>query len=132
MKNIKVIVLIIAVLFIAGCTTYPVEPYVNPFSCVQVQRPKTDEYIKSHPTPYCILSPQYPLEAYEKSIDGYVMVEFDVNKKGQTYNLRVLESEPKGVFDEASLLAVKRSFYLPSDRIFKGVKRKLSFTMEKP
>lgn len=46
---------------------------------------------------------EYPLEAKSEHLEGWVQVEYDVNPDGSTSNLRVVDSEPSNVFDNAAL-----------------------------
>ena len=50
---------------------------------------------------------EYPPEARDKKIEGYVKVAYDVNADGTVSNARIVESDPPGVFDEAALKAVR-------------------------
>lgn len=50
--------------------------------------------------------PVYPGHAKEAGVEGYVTVVYDISNEGQVINLVVVESEPKGVFDESAIAAV--------------------------
>jgi len=52
--------------------------------------------------------PQYPMEAAAQKIEGYVTLSFRVSKEGTVQNLKVTESNPPRVFDEAALAAVSK------------------------
>lgn len=52
--------------------------------------------------------PQYPVEAAEQKIEGYVTLTFRVSKDGTVQNLKVTESSPPQIFDEAALAAVSK------------------------
>ena len=49
--------------------------------------------------------PKYPANA--KGVEGWVRVEFYVTPEGRTERVRVLSSEPAGVFDEAAISAME-------------------------
>jgi protein TonB len=49
----------------------------------------------------------YPVEAKDKKVEGYVRVAYDVSVDGSVTNVRVIESDPPGVFDEAAVAAVR-------------------------
>lgn len=51
--------------------------------------------------------PEYPSDARRKGIEGYAIVEFGLTPDGHTRDLRVTESSPQGVFDDAALDAVR-------------------------
>ncbi len=52
-------------------------------------------------------APQYPADAERRGIEGYAIVEFALTPDGHTRDLRVTDSSPRGVFDDASLDAVR-------------------------
>jgi len=57
--------------------------------------------------------PAYPRNALAKGIEGYVIVEYTVTAIGTTRDIRVIESDPQGVFEEASIAAASRFKYQP-------------------
>lgn len=76
--------------------------------------------------------PVYPPQAAENNLEGWCIVEFDVSKIGRTENQRIFECEPEGIFEEASINAVKQFLYMPPIRNWepvseRGVKNKISF-----
>ena len=50
--------------------------------------------------------PSYPEAARTQKIEGFVVVRYDVTVDGVVHNLRVAESVPPGIFDEAALATV--------------------------
>tara|TARA_R110002049_G_scaffold12576_2_gene56131 strand:+ start:392 stop:784 length:393 start_codon:yes stop_codon:yes gene_type:complete len=56
----------------------------------------------------------YPAKAAEDHVSGYVVVEFTVDTGGRTENVRVVEAQPEGVFEESALRAAKRFRYFPT------------------
>ena len=78
--------------------------------------------------------PEYPTRALEKGTQGWVDIEFTVNKDGSTSNGAVKAAEPAGVFDRAALNAVARWRYEP--RVVNGavveqrVSARLRFQLE--
>jgi TonB family protein len=58
-------------------------------------------------------NPEYPPQAGRRGIEGWVQVEFTVNEAGGVEDLRVVDSEPPQVFDEAALEATRRWKYRP-------------------
>ncbi|MGH8202582.1 MAG: energy transducer TonB [Steroidobacteraceae bacterium] len=58
--------------------------------------------------------PEYPERALSNRIDGSVTVQYVVDKKGYTKDVRVIESLPKGVFDSAATEAIRRWRYRPA------------------
>ncbi len=59
--------------------------------------------------------PHYPARALQRGIEGWVLLEFSINTLGQPLAPRVIESEPKGIFEAAAITAVKRWKYRPSN-----------------
>ena len=56
-------------------------------------------------TPLTLLSgkgPSYPEDLRDSGVEGYVVLSYDVNALGEVINVRVVESEPLGVFDSAA------------------------------
>jgi TonB family protein len=49
--------------------------------------------------------PKYPASA--KGVEGWVRVEFFVTPEGRTERVRVLSSEPAGLFDAAAIAAME-------------------------
>ena len=56
----------------------------------------------------------YPKDAYEQKINGWVKVQFDINRYGWTENIKVLSSEPSGVFEVFAEKKVYESIYSPT------------------
>jgi TonB family protein len=55
--------------------------------------------------PVDIVQPRYPREAVKNNIEGSVTIEFDLSKSGAVLSPRVVEAEPKGVFEDVALKA---------------------------
>ena len=74
-------------------------------------------------------------EAIRKGIEGWVLLEFDVNKKGQAINIKMIDHEPKGkIFKENSIKALKRWKFDPAvvdgeKVITKSVKHVFTFSL---
>jgi periplasmic protein TonB len=73
----------------------------------------------------------YPEGAKEKNINGHVTVNILVNKKGEVDQVKLLDSQPEGLFDRVTLESVKNWSFTPAE--YKGqmvsvwVKQKLKF-----
>jgi TonB family protein len=57
--------------------------------------------------------PQYPTEAAEQQLEGFVVLSFQVASDGSVQNLKVVESVPPNVFDKAARRAVSRWTFRP-------------------
>lgn len=85
--------------------------------------------------PIVKVQPNYPRRAITRGIEGYVIVEFTVTKSGTTRDIRVVEAEPSGIFDKASIRAASRFKYKP--RVIdgqaievRGVRNKITFELD--
>ena len=58
----------------------------------------------------------YPEFATVQQLDGFVTVAYDVTVSGNVDNVRVINSEPVGVFDNAAIEAVRDWQFLPMQR----------------
>lgn len=57
--------------------------------------------------------PKYPQYAEDNKINGYLKFKFYLSASGATERIEIIESSPKGVFDEEGLKALKKWKYLP-------------------
>ena len=57
--------------------------------------------------------PTYPVLQRETGIEGYVVIEFDLNEEGRVENATVIDDKPEGVFRDAALTSVNSSRYKP-------------------
>lgn len=57
------------------------------------------------------LNVDYPKEALDRKLSGYVIVEFMLNPKGTATDLIVVESNPAKIFDDAAIAAVSHGRY---------------------
>ena len=94
------------------------------------------EQTKVH-TPILRVEPVYPKTAANQGVEGYVIAEFDILASGKVSNVKVVEAEPSGVFDGASVTAVQQWLYFPKqvqDKSVetKGVRTKLSYKLGEP
>ncbi|MCP4044760.1 MAG: TonB family protein [Gammaproteobacteria bacterium] len=55
--------------------------------------------------------PNVPELAWKNKIDGWVLVAFNVKADGRTKNIRVLDANPRGVFEEKVIAAVEDWMY---------------------
>lgn len=61
----------------------------------------------AEPTPLQMRQPLYPRQALEAGIEGTVMIEFGLRRNGTVRDMRVVHSEPEGVFDQAAMAALR-------------------------
>ncbi|GAA5317794.1 MAG: hypothetical protein AseanaTS_30010 [Candidatus Pelagadaptatus aseana] len=56
--------------------------------------------------PYTTRKPVVPELAWKNKVNGWVLVVFNVDTRGATKNIRILDANPRGIFEEAVLEAV--------------------------
>lgn len=66
----------------------------------------TGDSVDVLPTPRTRKSPEYPAKARERGIEGHVVLKIKVNERGEVEQVRVVESEPMGVFDMVAVNAI--------------------------
>ena len=57
--------------------------------------------------------PDYPSRALQQRVTGSVTVEFTVDTRGETRDIRVVESTPPQIFDQAAVGAIRHWRYAP-------------------
>ena len=80
-------------------------------------------------------APIYPNRALQRGIEGFVDLAFDITAAGRTSNIRVIQSEPEGVFEKSAVAALKKWKYkVPStggeDRGQRDMMTRISFAIE--
>ena len=85
--------------------------------------------------PIVKVQPIYPRRALSRGIEGFVIVQFTVTKQGTTKDIKVVQSQPAGVFDRAAMQAAAKFKYKP--RVVDGqpievpgVENKITFKIE--
>lgn len=61
------------------------------------------------------VDPVYPEHAYNNGIEGWVWLEFDIQKNGTVGDITLVDSYPDNTFDKAMINAVKRWKYTSSN-----------------
>jgi protein TonB len=85
--------------------------------------------------PLVRIEPDYPMQARQRGIEGWVVVEFTISTAGTVKDAEVVASEPGTVFDRSAIQAVRKWKYNPKIVDGKpverpGVKIRLDFEME--
>jgi TonB family protein len=77
----------------------------------------------------------YPSDALRRGMEGWVDVSFVVTPEGKVATIKVLDSNPKGVFDAAAMKALTRVRYQPTMQggkaIAVGTKLRIAFRLQK-
>jgi len=65
--------------------------------------------------------PVYPERHLSRGTQGFTVVGFSVDENGHVFNAQIIESQPPGVFDRASLKAISKFKYKPRVRAGKAI-----------
>lgn len=85
--------------------------------------------------PVLKIAPRYPERARHRGVEGFVDLMFDIGPTGKTENIRILSAEPQGLFERASVLALKKWKYKPAYDgeiavVQKNQTTRISFTLD--
>lgn len=85
--------------------------------------------------PLVRINPIYPRRAAERRVEGWVIVEFTINAQGGVKDARVINAEPRNVFERAALRAIGKWKYRPKIEAGQpvetvGVQVKLKFDLD--
>lgn len=82
------------------------------------------------PEPISRAAPRYPVLAERRKIEGSVELEFTIQTDGSVGNVRVLRSQPEGIFDRDAIAAMQRWRYPPVPAAIKA-RRSFDFKLGK-
>jgi len=74
--------------------------------------------------PLVRIPPEYPRRAMSRGIEGWVMFEFTITPAGTVSDVKVIDSEPKGLFEDAATKAILRWKYNPKVEEGRAVERR--------
>jgi len=63
--------------------------------------------------PLVRINPEYPRRAQERGVEGWVQLEFSITASGTVSDVKVIDAEPKGLFEDAATKAMLRWKYNP-------------------
>jgi protein TonB len=63
--------------------------------------------------PLVRINPDYPQRALSRGLEGWVQVQFTISETGAVIDPIVVDSSPKGIFDDAAIKAISRWRYNP-------------------
>jgi protein TonB len=75
----------------------------------------TEETVDKKPVPRRQVAPEFPPSARQRGVQGYVKLNLFINAEGLVEKVRVLEAEPRGVFDEAAVTAAQQWEFEPAE-----------------
>lgn len=64
-------------------------------------------------TPLAKVPPIYPIRASRRGIEGWVKIQFVVNKSGGVENLKVIEAQPENIFNKSVINCLARWKFKP-------------------
>ncbi len=79
--------------------------------------------------PHGTVQPAYPKTAAERKIEGWVKVEFTIDKGGHVKDVVVLDSDPKGVFEQTTVNALYTWKYMPIEFPIRA-RQRIDFKLE--
>ena len=112
--------------------------FVDMMKTKKVEQKKVDESkIKQKQgefVPLVLINPEYPKKAVKNKICGHVIAKFTITKKGTVEKIKIIESQPKRIFDKVAKNALKQYRYEPREingkKVdAKGVKTKMTFKL---
>lgn len=62
------------------------------------------------------VTPRYPPNAQSRGVQGWVQVEIAVNSAGTVSNAKIVDANPKYIFDQSALEAIKRWRFKPAQK----------------
>lgn len=86
--------------------------------------------------PLVRINPEYPARAQQRGIEGWVQVSFTITPAGTVADQKVVDADPKGLFERAALDAIGRWKYNPKVVDGRAMERRgvmvvLTFKLEK-
>ncbi len=83
--------------------------------------------------PLSTARPQIPESAYRKGIEGWVEVVYTVTGEGRVVDIKILDAEPKGVFEAAAVESIAEwlypRHYVNGKPVARQVKQKVEFKL---
>jgi len=107
-----------------GEATADIVPLVDTAAEVQEATTLSSGASSSDSVPLVRIDPDYPPRARQRGIEGWVEVEFTITPLGTVEDPKILRANPPGVFEQATLRAVRRWRYNPRIEGGKAVSRK--------
>lgn len=85
--------------------------------------------------PIVKVAPIYPSRAQSRGIEGWVLLSFTVTEAGSVIEPRVIDADPRGMFDRAAMKAVERFKYKPrvvngQPQVVRGVEHLITFQLD--
>lgn len=100
----KLLMLFISVMAVAA-NSHASGPAASPVIEVSAQE-TCKEYITAEPR---LSANDWPRQALGRDVSAYVVVTYDLDGSGKAQNLRVVDSNPAGLFDKTTVSILKRT-----------------------
>lgn len=84
---------------------------------------------ESEVRPLTRIEPLYPPQAAEEGIEGSVVLSFDINTQGKVENVKVIQAQPKGIFDRNSKIALRQWVYSKPPETMKDMHVQLDYAL---
>ncbi|ELR03694.1 hypothetical protein GMDG_08932, partial [Pseudogymnoascus destructans 20631-21] len=81
------------------------------------------------PNPVYRASPAYPAGARSQKLEGYVVVSYSVSASGAVSNVSVVSASPPGIFNAATVAAVRQWRFKPSPQGAQGRRTTVRFKL---
>ena len=106
---------------ISGCKETPISK--TDTVVITKEYPEETKFIPydDPPMPLSRISPRYPDIAQEAGIEGTVVIQVFVDKKGRVQDMQVLKGIPNTGLDEAAMEAIRKTRFTPAKRGRKAV-----------
>jgi len=78
----------------------------------------TEDAVDSLPEPRSRRSPEYPSKARERGIQGHVLLRLKISESGDVEQIKVVDAQPAGVFEDVAVAAVRQWTFQPA--LYKG------------
>ena len=87
-------------------------------------------------TPIVRIDPKYPIQAARDGKEGWVKLSFTINEAGGVEDVKVIDAQPKRIFNREAVRALKKWKYKPRIEEGQPVKQfnqkvQLDFSLEK-
>lgn len=69
--------------------------------------------ITSNWEPATKVDPDFPMEARQKGVEGFVLLQMDIDESGKPENIEVIKAEPRNLFEKEAKKAVRQWRYKP-------------------
>ncbi len=91
-------------------------------SAVDVQAPQIAQVSSSQQAmPLYRVDPNYPAKARKRRAEGFVIIKFNIDPQGKPIDLEVIDANPKRLFEQEAIKALKKWRYQPKLEFGKAV-----------